>query len=286
VQCIQRRISTLGGGATELDEAEGYEIDLFTAVREDTRDRVMALGSVQLALDCANITDLGFMGRYALELARVTQAFPADHRDDVAKKVIELFRRHGATVRAIAIEALKINAARIVDRTVAPGSLLAILASQNLNNQPAEDQLPAPTRVAVTPFSEKATAAAIDGICVAIDTDRKLIRVIDCAALRGATIFTLLKHLIEMSAQDRAKQLAPKKFNCKLAKQLADDLELPDEGAVTQAISRARKEISEGLKDLADIDPGPNAVIENVSGRGYRLNPSVTIVSLAAFMEL
>jgi len=287
VQCIQRRISTLGGGAGELDEAEGYEIDLFTGVREDTRDRVMALGSIQLALDCTKITDLAFMGRFALEVSQVAQAYPTAERDDVAKKLVDLFRRHGSTVRDIAVEALQANAASIVDKTVAPGSLLAVLASQNINEhrsievrEPEAVRPTAPTTV--TPI----TQGASDQIIIAVDAEHKQIRVNGIAALKGTTIFPLLQHLIEMSVEDRAALLAPKKFNCKPAKILADDLDLSDEGAVTQAVSRARQEILEGFAALTDVRPDSNAIIESVPRRGYRLNPLVVIVSVAEFMEL
>lgn len=53
VQCLHRRISTLGAGAANLDEAEGYETDLFSDARENGNDRAMSVCTVQLALDCA-----------------------------------------------------------------------------------------------------------------------------------------------------------------------------------------------------------------------------------------
>jgi 7-cyano-7-deazaguanine synthase in queuosine biosynthesis len=130
VQCIQRRLSTLGGGAVELDEAEGYSVDLFAGERERPHDRVMAYGTIELALDCSAFSDRQFMGRFALEISQVVQAYPPAERDGIAQRLIGLFRRHGETVRSIAIDAIRAAADKIVDRTIKPGSLLALLATQ------------------------------------------------------------------------------------------------------------------------------------------------------------
>jgi 7-cyano-7-deazaguanine synthase in queuosine biosynthesis len=57
IQCVHRRLSTLGGGAADLDEVEGYETDVLTDPREDGPHRVMAFCTVRLALDSLKLTD-------------------------------------------------------------------------------------------------------------------------------------------------------------------------------------------------------------------------------------
>ncbi len=282
IQCIQRRISTLGGGAAELDEAEGYSLDLFTGDREKPEDRTMVFGSVELALDCAAISDRQFMGRFALEVSQVVQAYPPASRDDIAQRLISLFRRHGETVRSLAIDAVRAAADRIVDKAIKPGSLLALLATQNFLGQRTASlgmQSSPPAEPPSERRAEGASRLSEGQIAIAIDSERQQIMISGIAALSGPTMFAVLNHLVELSIADRAAKLAPKRYRCKLGKVLADDLGLSDAETVAQAVRRIRKEIAEGFEALEGYSPDDGAVIENVARAGYRLNPSVVIVS-------
>ena len=289
VQCIQRRISTLGGGAAELDEAEGYSIDLFAGEREKPDDRAMAFGSVELALDCAAMSDRQFMGRFALEVSQVVQAYPPAERDEIAQRLIGLFRRHGETVRSVAIDAVRAAADKIVDRTIKPGSLLALLATQNFLEQRV-----APQGLLAPPASELPSEMSVEGgtrlpegqIAIAIDSGRQQIMISGIAPLSGTTMFSVLSHLIELSTADREAKLAPKRYRCKPGKVLADDLGVSDAEAVAQAVRRIRKEIADGYEALEGYRPDDGAVIENVPKSGYRLNPSVVIVAPSEFRDL
>ena len=208
VQCIQRRISTLGGGgAAELDEAEGYSVDLFTGERERPEDRAMALWSVQLALDCAAMSDREFMGRFALEISQVVQVYLPAQRDEIAQRLIGLFRRHGETVRSIAIDAVCAAADKIIDKAIKPGSLLALLATQNFL-----EQRTATHGLMVLPVSEPPRDRSMEGgprlpdgqIAIAVNAERKQIMLSGIAPLSGPRMFAVLNHLIDLSIADRA----------------------------------------------------------------------------------
>jgi DNA-binding response OmpR family regulator len=289
VQCIQRRISTLGGGAAEFDEAEGYSVDLFAGERDKPEDRAMAVGSVELALDCAAMSDRQFMGRFALEVSQVVQAHPQAQRDVTAQSLISLFRRHGDTVRSIAIDVVRAAADKIVDKAIKPGSLLALLATPDFLGQRTVPQgmvSPAAAEPAAERSTEGASRLSEGQIAVAVDSERKWIMISGIATLTGTTMFALLRHLIELSTVDREAKLAPKRYRCKLGKVLADDLGLPDAETVAQAVRRIRKEIAEGFEALEGYRPDDAAVIENVHGSGYRLNPVVVIVSPSELRDL
>jgi 7-cyano-7-deazaguanine synthase in queuosine biosynthesis len=288
VQCIQRRISTLGGSAAEFDEAEGYSVDLFTGERDKPEDRAMAFGSVELALDCAAISDRLFIGRFALEVSQVVQAYPPAERDEIAQRLISLFRRHGETVRSLAISAVHAAAAQIVDKAIKPGSLLALLATPDFLGQRTvpEGMLPPAAEPPSERSSEGASRLSAGQIAIAVDNESKRIMISGIATLTGSTMFALLRHLIELSTADREAKLAPKRYRCKLGKVLADDLGLPDAETIAQAVRRIRKEIAEGFEALEGYRPDDAAVIENVHGSGYRLNPAVVIVSPLELRDL
>ena len=287
IQCIQRRISTLGGDAAEFDEAEGYSVDLFAGEREKPEDRAMAFGTVQLALDCAAMTDWQFMGRFALEVSQVVQAYPHAERDDIAQMLIRLFRRYGETVRSIAIDALCTAAPRFVDKAVKQESLLALLSSQSfLEQRNAPLGMQAPQEQPAHKHQDRTMRPPAKQIAIAIDGHRKQILISGIAPLKGKTIFAILGSLIEMSAADRATKLAPKRYQCKTGKVLADELGLSEAEAVAAAVRRIRKEIAEGFGALEGYRPDDEAVIENISGRGYRLNPLVAIVTPAEWRDL
>lgn len=60
VQCLQRRISTLGGGAGEADPSEAYAIDLLLGPRQRGVDRAMAVDTVRSALEFRRLSDASF----------------------------------------------------------------------------------------------------------------------------------------------------------------------------------------------------------------------------------
>jgi queuosine biosynthesis protein QueC len=136
IQCIQRRIATLGAGAGDVDEADGYETDIFRGALEDGEDRAMVVGAVSLALECARIDPRQFLSRFAGEIAQIAQAYPPAEKDEAALKTVELFRRHGETVRDILTNAVRTHAEAFVDKTLPTSSLLALVGQGNIADVP------------------------------------------------------------------------------------------------------------------------------------------------------
>lgn len=281
VQCLQRRISTLTGGAGELDECEGYESDFLLAPRKDGIDRAMALGTITLALDCASVSDRDFMGRFAGPISWVLLPFAATERDDAAKKIIDLYQRYGLTVRNLLIEAAKPVLPEVIDRTLPPESLLAlVLASRLPTASPAPGRVD-PERLPEPP-PEKASAPEFsENVVIAIDEPRQRICIRDQAELSGSAIFPLMKLLIEVSLEERSKPGLPQSYRSLRARTIADELGLSDEEAVRAAVGRARAELEASCTGLG-LSFDPNDVIERTKG-GYRLNPKVTVVTLEEF---
>ena len=280
VQCLQRRISTLGGGAGDLDEEDCYEVDFLIGPRDDGLDRVMAVESVNLALDCADISEQHFIGRFSEALSRVLQSYPSSKRDDTAKKLIGLYRRHGVIVRAILDEA---KVTDVLDRTLPPSSLLALVLASRLSGV-SQSVFETPPKKLPEPLpGSEAKAAPVDDRLIAIDKARHSILISDRPELRGHAIYPIMKLLIEAAEKDRADGLLPRNHRSFQAKLVANQLANQAAGSVTAAIKRAREDFSEADIALDGAVSDPNAIIETVQRKGYRLNPNVRVVTPEEF---
>ena len=287
IQCLHRRISTLGGGAADLDEKDGYETDFLTGTREKTSDRVMAFYTARLALDCAALSDRDFLSRFADEFGMVMQAYPLTEQEAVAKMLIEIFRRYGQNVFEIISDAVRKHSEGITGSTLPPSSLLAMLVASNVGDRPKPSQealikLPAPQPEVPSATSDERKSKVL----VAIDDTKKMVLVWGGPTLNGDAIFPIVKLLVELRMEDRKKRFAPKNFRSLLAKQIADELGISNDEAVRSAVKRARDEYAEVFCSIEGFYPRADAWIQNVIKKGYRLNPDVEVISMDEFSKL
>ena len=283
VQCLQRRISTLAARAEILDEADAYETDFLEGPCSDGEQRVAAIGTVALALDCSTISDTDFLVRFSDQVAWVLNAFPSIERHDVAHRCIDLFRRHGNAVRSILIDAVKQHASRVVDRSLPPSSLLALVLKARLDLRPPGIATLGPA-ILPEPGTDGPDAPPTH-VLIAMDEQREAILVSSRPELHGPTIFRLMKFLIQASLEDQAKGLLPDHHRSFRGVAIAEALGAPDDLSVRQAIRRARRDLDEAAIALDGTSADPNLIIES-TGRGYRLNPMVRVVSLDEFQQL
>lgn len=276
IQCLHRRFSTSGGGAGALDEDEGYEIDFWRSPREDGHERVMALETINLALDCADISAPDFVRRFIGPLSWVLQAHPPCDADVVTQQVVDLFRQHGAAVRELLIETTKPMVPEIINRSVSPDSLVALLLAGRLGTSETS-HYSQPEDVARQLPNEEPTAPGSDNaILIAIDEHRKSILIKDWPELSGPAIFPIMKLLIEILLEERSKPGHPEDYKSLRAKVIADRLKMPDDEAVRAAISRARNELQEAAEELG-YPFDQHAIIETTAA-GYRINPALIVV--------
>jgi hypothetical protein len=69
----------------------------------------------------------------------------------------------------------------------------------------------------------------------------------------------------------------PEEFRCIRAPDLADALAVTEEN-LRRRIGRVREDIAKAYFDLFKLTLGTDAVIENVGGKGYRVNPMIILV--------
>ncbi len=277
IQCLHRRISTLIGGAEEIDEPQGYRTDFLTGPRENGPHRVMAVETVELALTCSSISRLDFMGSFARPLSWVLQAVEISDREATALQVIDLHRRYGAAVRDLLIEVGKPYLAGIIDKTLSPDSLLALLLKSRLSEFQGSRPEFRVEKLAETESESIGSKPPRQQVCIALDEQRGRVIVRDLAEISRSHFFEIAKLLVGMALEDRSKPGLSENNRAMFAREIADVLGLPDEETVRTAISRARRDLQVAHEKLGYFDPP--SIIERTR-RGYRLSAEVHVVTI------
>jgi 7-cyano-7-deazaguanine synthase in queuosine biosynthesis len=278
IQCLQRRISTLGAGAGGADPGEAYAIDLLLGPRQRGLDRAMVVDTVRSALEFHRLSDAGFATRFAGEFAWLTTSFPGQAPDEVARKFMAMFRRHGEVVRTIFTEAASVHAGELIDHSLPGSCLLQLVVNApdiEIEREPIAAQLPDTYREleASEEFTEQGE------IRLAVDQDGKRILVGVIAPLTGPAEFKIVSELVRLYREDREAELVPENYRTISAADLAEAAGSEGDISGRKAISRIRKKISREYRSLYGSELGLDVIIENVLGKGYRLNPAVRVVT-------
>ena len=278
VQCLQRRISTLGGGAGEDDPAKAYAIDLLLGPRQRGVDRAMAVDTVRSALEFRRLSDASFATRFASEFAWLTTCYPGLEPSDVARRFIGMFRRHGEVVRTIFAEAAAAHKFELIDHTLPDSCLLLLVVNApdiEIEREPITTQLSGTDRK--TEAGEDVTEHG--AMLLAVDQAGKRILIDGIAPLMGPAEFRTLSELVRIYRQDREAERAPENYRTILAADLAEAAGSEGDISGRKTISRIREKISREYQSLYGSELGLDAIIETVQGKGYRLNPAVRVVT-------
>jgi len=277
-QCLQRRIATLGARASKADPTESYAVDLLLGPREPGVDRAMAVDIVRSALEFRRLSQEGFATRFPGEFAWLTMSFPGLAPDEVFHRFVAMFRRHGEAVRSIFTEAAAIHASSLIDHTLPDSCLLQMVVSSpgmNIHQGPIVSPSREPAKEVVA--GSETTEQGI--ILVAVDDRGKRILIDGIAPLTAPTEFRLVSALVRLHREDREAERAPENYRSISAAVLAEAVSTTGEVAGRKAISRLRKKINGEYQELYGSWPDSNAIIENIPGKGYRLNPTVRVVA-------
>ena len=137
-QCIDRRFATLASGLQEHDPAKGYASDVFLGRREDPLERAIAIDYTRHGLELARRSENELAVSFTTELSRAVMH--VEKRSESAREIISMHKRHGEIVSRVLEQELRTNAADLVDGTLDPTSLLAIVATRR--HLPSNNQTP------------------------------------------------------------------------------------------------------------------------------------------------
>lgn len=279
IQCLQRRIATLGAGADDVDSAVDYETDLLLGAREAGDDRVMAVDVVRSAFEHRRLNDDGFAIRYAGELASVADGSTDAERRDTILRTANMYRRHADSVRQIIISATRDHAEAFTDKTL-PASCLLRLVQESPEIELHDGPLREPAAQASGPADRLETLdrSRSASLIIAVDGERHQILMDGgLGPIKGATNFAIMKALIELDGKNRER--LPSHRPTMSLDELANITSGIDLVAIRKAIERIRKAVRKDHFDVFGFELPQDALIENVSRKGYRLNPQVTVVS-------
>lgn len=279
IQCLQRRIATLGAGAGDVDAEIDYETDLLLDAREEGDDTVMVVSAVRSAFEHRRLNDHGFAVRYAGELAFLADSATQQGHVETILRVNQMYRRHADIIREIIVTATMEHAEAFTDKTLPASCLLRrVQETADLNPEGAPLGEPAPRTLGAQDEPEKLDRKTAAQLIVAVDADRHRI-LFDggLGPITGATEFRIIRLLVELN--DANRKIHPSRRPTFSGVELASQAGGGDVALIRKAIERIRRKLNRDARDLHDKELDMHALIETVFRSGYRLNPAVDIVS-------
>ncbi|WP_135507208.1 7-cyano-7-deazaguanine synthase [Roseovarius aestuariivivens] len=261
-QCIDRRFAILATQTERFDPEEAYRLDLMQGPRRNVMDREMALSYLRSAQTFEHISPDTLERSFPAVLDAVDQL---DKPPNTALEMIsQLLKRHGEGVCSVMREANRTT--RLGDYP--PDSLPRLYGELQ--------------RGAVFPPSVPiSTAQSLknrEPILMEIDDARRFVLIAKRVELRKSAAADLLILLAKSWLESSGEGKDPLDYT--LISAVIISLRLGVEGgeAVRKRINRTRSDLK---KKFISADLGvedAEALIENIPGQGYRLNPEGVIV--------
>ncbi len=133
-QCIDRRFAVLAAGAGQFEPEDRYRHKLLTDPREEGESRIMLASYLETAQQVAAMDVTAFYNRYG----EAVRALPHIDLpvDDAAKRIFELYKRHGEQIVGAIETAGKAHMSQIVKRTLPESCTLRLIYDPNPNTAP------------------------------------------------------------------------------------------------------------------------------------------------------
>lgn len=130
-QCIDRRFAVLAAGAGQFEPEDRYRHKLLTDPRDEGESRIMLASYLETAQQVAAMDVTAFYNRYG----EAVRALPHIDLpvDDAAKRIFELYKRHGEQIVGAIETAGKTHMSQIVKRTLPESCTLRLVHDPNPN---------------------------------------------------------------------------------------------------------------------------------------------------------
>jgi hypothetical protein len=126
-QCIDRRVALLAAGLEGHEPETDYACEVFTGHRETPDDRNMAVNYARHATELFRMSEEEMATRFNRELTQAVRH--RQHQAAAAQELLALHRRHAATVTGVLERQVAGHARQLVEGTLDPTSMLALIAS-------------------------------------------------------------------------------------------------------------------------------------------------------------
>jgi len=263
-QCIDRRFAILAAGLLDHDPSEAYRLDLMTGEREGPIDREIALSYVRNARFFEVATSDNLVKEFPAVVDAITHL--GEPAGTALKKINGLLQRHGAAVSRVMRRELETRGGQDW-----PSSTLPRLYAEDEAAR-LRRLLPETSAVASIPEKRK--------VVINFDRTHHTASLAGCVEVRTGATHNLLWALAEKHLEASGQGLDLLDYPATSVQKLTGVLGYAEEGNVRQQVSRSRSELARkfGSTNL-DADIGKR-IIENVPGRGYRLDPDLVTVRI------
>ncbi|MCI4664943.1 MAG: hypothetical protein MRY74_09505 [Neomegalonema sp.] len=269
-QCVDRRFASIAADLADDDPGEAYQVDLLNGPRHKVEHRELALGYVHNARFFATASLNEFCKRFP-EIHRALAHFP-EPRAQTAQRLFELHQRHGQSVAGVVNRAV-VSAAQGV-RSFDPASLVALVGQDMFKTAPPPRRVP--EIAAQSALSHSKTTLRIGRNKDRVEIDR----LGHLSGVSASSIITLAERFLD----DRGAGRAPEDYRPIHPLDLAERWDI-DEPTVRRRIERIRKALAKLHLDKGLDAPGNDDLVENLHGKGYRLNPDTVEVLKAESKE-
>jgi predicted MPP superfamily phosphohydrolase len=128
-QCIDRRIAIVAAGLAEHEPAEDYVCDVFTGRRGEPEERNMAVNYARHGMELARMGEEEMAARFNQQFTRAVRDMT--RQAEAARRLVEMHRRHGETVVSVLQQQVEAHARQLVDTSLEPTSMLALVAARS-----------------------------------------------------------------------------------------------------------------------------------------------------------
>ncbi|WP_103256405.1 7-cyano-7-deazaguanine synthase [Tabrizicola aquatica] len=282
-QCLDRRFAVFATGMEAFEQDVHYSTDVFVGARGNGRSRQVAIEWTRHARRMAQMTPDKLANEFGLQMSRLVRGLPDLPRDEARSRIAELQTKHGKTA-LIAIEnALRYHAGTLARGEVPVSALLATLSADDTGDTAIE------LNPSVEAGLEQGTAASIHGPAVRFplqvrfyqtEGQRRSVDHLDVQDLgmvsgEPASVAHALKPVF-----DEDRNLGRPIDGCRytLAKNITTTKKM-SVSAVTKNIRRCREELAEFYLAMEGIPPAEPLLIQSHGPKGYRLDPTIRVIT-------
>ena len=229
------------------------------------------------------MNDVAFFSHYGA--ANRAVRFFAEPAGSVAERIFDLHQRHAQFVVTAHEQAIVANARSLAEWSL-PADCLLVLAGRSgsegieLDAHPAVTGASAHPRRPIDARDRSASPGSPPDVRLSVHPDGQAVTLEGWGAIGGVGAKILLT-LVEPFREAVRAELAPERYPLMLAKTLAQRSGCPSEKTLRTRILRLRKKLKEFAKTSGRPPLPIDAIIENLSWRGYRLNPSICSARIA-----
>jgi hypothetical protein len=268
-QCLDRRFAVLAAGQEKEDPEEAYKIDLFLGDRQPGPDREMALAFVRSASKINDMTDVAFFAHYG-ETSRIVGFFE-ERADAVARRILELYRRHSSAVCRVFDEAIQTHPAELRRGELPATCLLSLMVSQYESG----------TVVVERPLVAEQLETVRSEIRIAVDEKANRVVFGRWGEVKGKSA-GLIINLAKPFGQAVSEGRVPENYPFTKTTDLIRQIGCTNDEALRRCVLRCRNKLRSLAISAGDPPPTTDAVLENSQWHGYRLNPNgVRLVALS-----